>query len=340
MGIGKKILGLTAAALLAWSWTAPAHAAEEYVIKFSHVVAASTPKGRAADLFAQMVNERMAGKVRVEVFPSSQLYNDDKVMEAMRLSTSKTTGIMAAPSLSKFVKFSRTLQAFDLPFLFNGIGDVHKLVDSPLADRMTEPLQRKGLRALTFWDNGMKVFSIRGAAPLTRVPDDFTGKKFRIQTSDVHAAMIESLGGVPQKLPFKEVYTALGQGVVDGQENAWSNVYSKKFHEVQDYVTASNHSYLGYLVVVSNHFWKNLPADIRKSLEGILREATQANRRFAQEADEGDRARVEQAGFAKVVDLAEADRSQWKQATAKVEQRFKAEIGADLLQEIHTLLGH
>ena len=216
--------------------------AQEYLIKFSHVVAPGTPKGRAADLFAKLVNERMKGKVKVEVFPNSQLYNDDKVLEAMRLSNSKTTGIMAAPSLSKFVKFSDTLQAFDLPYLFNDMDDVHKLVDSPLMDKMTAGLGKKGLKALTVWDNGMKVFSIKGDKPLRKVPDDFVGKKFRIQSSNVAEAMIKALGGTPQKLPFKEVYTALAQGVVDGQENAWSNIYSKKFYEVQSYITVSDHS--------------------------------------------------------------------------------------------------
>ncbi|WP_455365511.1 TRAP transporter substrate-binding protein [Kaarinaea lacus] len=314
--------------------------AEEYVIKFSHVVAPGTPKGKAADLFAKMVNERLKGKVRVEVFPNSQLYNDNKVMEAMRLNSSKTSGIMAAPSLSKFVKFSRTLQAFDLPFLFKDMSDVHKLVDSDLTDKMTEPLERKGIKALTFWDNGMKVFSIKGDKPLRKVPDDFTGKKFRIQSSEVHEAMIEALGGVPQKLPFKEVYTALGQGVVDGQENAWSNVYSKKFYEVQDYITVSNHSYLGYLVVVSAEFWNNLPNDIRKELAAILKEATMEGRKFAAEADKSDREKIAKEGPAKIVELTAEERAEWKKATAKLEAKFKKQIGTKLLEDIHQLLGN
>ena len=334
----KKISGLLLAA--AFSLVANAAIAQEYVIKFSHVVAPGTPKGKAADLFAEMVNERMKGRVKVEVFPNSQLYNDNKVMEAMRLSDSKTTGIMAAPSLSKFVKFSRTIQAFDIPYLFNDINDVHKLVDSPLMAKMTKPLERKGLKAISLWDNGMKVFSIRGDKPLKKVPDDFDGKKFRIQSSEVHAAMIKALGGVPQKLPFKEVYQALSQGVVDGQENAWSNVYSKKFYEVQDYITVSNHSYLGYMVVVSAEFWNNLPDDIRKELTAIMAEATQANRRFAMEADSGDRARIEAAGKAKVVELTPDELAQWRKAVAGVEGQFSKQIGKDLLADIHKLLGH
>ena len=311
----------------------------EYTIKFSHVVAAQTPKGRAAQYFADTVNQRLAGRLKVEVFPNSQLYNDNKVMEAMRLASGKT-GIMAAPSLSKFVKFSRQLQIFDLPFLFNDINDVHKLADSPLAAEMTRPLERKGIKALGFWDNGMKVFSVRGDAPLRLAPEDFRGKKFRIQSSEVHAAMIKSLGGTPQKLPFKEVYTALGQGVVDGQENAWSNVYSKKFYEVQDYISVSNHSYLGYLLVVSSEFWAQLPEDIRSELSAIIEESTARAREFAAEADREDRKKVESAGKARVVELSQSERDQWRTATAGVEQGFRKQIGADLLNKVHALLGH
>ncbi len=334
----KTIAALIAGVALA-AFTAGVQATE-YVIKFSHVVAPGTPKGKAADLFARLVNERLKGRVRVEVYPNSQLYTDAKVMEAMRLSDSRTTGIMAAPSLSKFVKFSRTIQAFDLPYLFHGIEDVHKLVDSPLMEKMTKPLERKGIKALALWDNGMKVFSIRGDKPLRKVPDDFRGKKFRIQSSEVHAAMIRALGGVPQKLPFKEVYQALAQGVVDGQENAWSNIYSKKFYEVQDWITVSNHSYLGYMVVVSSRFWNGLPEDIRRELTAIMAEATAANRRFAAEADVADRKKVEAAGKAKVVELTPEELAAWQRATAGVEDKFKRQIGEDLLREIHQLLGH
>jgi C4-dicarboxylate-binding protein DctP len=310
---------------------ASALAQAEYVIKFSHVVAPSAPKGKAAQYFADQVNEKLAGKVRVEVFP--------KVMEAMRLASGKT-GIMAAPSMSKFVKFSRQLQVFDIPFLFNDINDVHKLVDSPIAEDMTAPLEQKGIKALGFWDNGMKVFSIKGDRPLKKVPDDFKGKKFRIQSSEVHGAMIKALGGTPQKLPFKEVYTALGQGVVDGQENAWSNVYSKRFYEVQDYITVSNHSYLGYLLVVSSEFWGSLPDDIRSELTVIIKDATMKARQYAAEADSGDRKKIEADKYARVVELTGEERAAWRATTAKVEDQFRDQIGADLLKKVHATVGH
>ena len=311
----------------------------EYVIKFSHVVAPTTPKGQAAQYFADQVNEKLAGKVRVEVFPNSQLYNDNKVMEAMRLA-SGNTGLMAAPSMSKFVKFSKKLQVFDVPFLFKDINDVHKLVDSPIAQEMIAPMEKKGIKGLAFWDNGMKVFSINGDAPLKVTPQDFTGKKFRIQSSEVHEAMIKALGGTPQKLPFKEVYTALGQGVVDGQENAWSNIYSKKFYEVQSFITVSNHSYLGYLLVVSSEFWNSLPDDIRSELSVIIKDATIKAREYAAEADSGDRKKIEADKYAKVVELTAEERASWRAATASVENQFRDQIGADLLKQVNSILGN
>lgn len=335
MRTGLKTLIAAAIASLTLSGVVQA----EYVIKFSHVVSPQTPKGVAAEYFAEQVNKRLAGKVRVEVYPNSQLYNDNKVMEAMRLS-SGDTGLMAAPSLSKFVKFSKQLQAFDIPYLFSDLDDVHKLADSPIAQRMVSPMERKGIKGLAFWDNGMKVFSVKGDKPLRKIPDDFVGKKFRIQSSNVHEAMIKAMGGTPQKLPFKEVYTALGQGVVDGQENAWANVYSKKFYEVQDYITVSNHGYLGYLVVVSGEFWNHLPADIQAELTGIMKEATDINRAEAAKADMDERGKVEAAGYAKVVELTADERTQWKQALSGVEDQFRDQIGADLLKDIHALLGN
>jgi C4-dicarboxylate-binding protein DctP len=206
-------------------------------------------------------------------------------------------------------------------------------------DRMTEGLGKKGLKALSVWDNGMKVFSTKGDKPLKKTPDDFKGKKFRIQSSDVALSMITHLGGTPQKLPFKEVYTALAQGVVDGQENTWSNINSKKFHEVQDYISVSNHSYLGYLVVVSRAFWEGLPKDLRAQVAEALKEATEANRKYAAEADLGDRQKVEKAGFAKVVDMTAAERATWRNATKPVWKEFRGVIGGDLIDDINKLLG-
>ncbi|HHL19590.1 MAG TPA: DctP family TRAP transporter solute-binding subunit [Thiothrix sp.] len=310
-----------------------------YIIHFSHSVDHTTPKGKTARLFAQLVKKRLAGKVTVKIYPNSELYIDRDLIEAMIWSKHKTIGLMGAPSLSDFIHYAKPLQAFDLPYLFNDITDVHKLVDSPIIDKMTAPLAQHGIKALGFWDNGMKVFSIRGAKPLTKIPADFRGKTIRIQNSKVHYEMIKVMGGIPKIMPFKKVYKNLGLGVIDGQENAWSNIYSKKFYEQQDYITVSNHSYLGYAVVINAEFWHNLPADIRHELKTIIKEVTKANRRYAAKANKQDREAIAAIGSTKIITLSNTERKKWAhRVKQKVEAKFSSEIGKELLKEIHKTL--
>lgn len=310
-----------------------------YTIHFAHSVSNNTPKGKTALLFAQLVEQRLAGQVTVNIYPNSNLYVDGDLIEAMTWSKHKTVGLMGAPSLSDFIHYAPPLQTFDLPYLFNDITDVHKLIDSPLIDTMTAPLVKYGIKALGFWDNGMKVFSIRGAKPLTKVPADFQGKTIRIQNSKVHYEMIKVMGGTPKIMPFKQVYKNLELGVINGQENAWSNIYSKKFYEHQDYITVSNHSYLGYAVVISAEFWNNLPSTIRNKLSTIIKEVTLANRRYAAEADTQDKQAIAALGATKIINLTSEERNNWEQVVKqKVEAKFSAEIGTELLQKIHNIL--
>ena len=313
--------------------------AQEYVIHFSHVVTDDTPKGRAAKLLAERVNQRLAGRVKMLVFPDAQLYDGTTVLEALTLS-SGTTGIMAAPSLSKFTGLSHTLQLFDLPFLFRDMSDVHRLIDSELATDMTAALRDKGIHALGFWDNGMKVFSVRGEAPL-RSLQEFKGKRFRIQQSNIHAAMISALGGEPVAMPYQGLYTELARETVQGQENTWSNIQSKQLYEVQNYFTRSHHSYLGYLLVVGQRFWEGLPAELRRELEAIIREVTIEERQFAA-ADilSGEAAVAAAIGADHIVSLTTDELAAWKVATQSVEQDYADEIGSDLLRKVHELLGY
>ena len=228
-------------------------AGAEILIKFSHVTAAKGhPKGEAATLFAERVNTSMAGKVKVEVYPNSQLFNDNKVLEAMLLGDVQ----MAAPSLSKFEKYTKKFRIYDLPFLFKDIKAVDAFQNSQHGQILLESMNDKGLLGLAYWHNGMKQISAN--KPLMN-PADASGLKFRIMTSDVLEAQFRALGANPQKMAFSEVYGALQTGVVDGQENTWSNIFTKKFFEVQDGITESNHGVLNYLVVTSTEFWQGLP---------------------------------------------------------------------------------
>lgn len=263
---------LTAAATAAIALTAaPAFAAEEcdkgeIVIKFSHVVAATGhPKGDAATALAARINSEMNGKACMQVFPSSQLFNDDKVMEALLLGDVQ----LAAPSLSKFEAYTKKYRLFDLPFLFQDMEAVDRFVKSDAGQGLLNTLNDKGYTGLGYIYNGLKQFSAN--KPLI-APTDGSGLKFRVQTSDVAVAMIEAMGGNAQKLAFKEVYGALQTGVVDGQENTWSNIYTKKFFEVQDGITETNHQLLTYLAVTSSEWLEGLPADVRDQFLTIFNE--------------------------------------------------------------------
>lgn len=317
---------VAAIALAGVSLTAfAASAADPIVIKFSHVTAESGhPKGEAAKLFADTVNERMAGKVVVEVYPNSQLYNDNKVLEAMLLGDVQ----MAAPSLSKFEKYTKKFRIFDLPFLFDDINAVDRFQAGAAGQELLKSMVDRGLLGLGYWHNGMKQMS--ASKPL-QVPGDASGLKFRIQTSDVLEAQFEALDANPQKMAFKEVYGALQTGVVDGQENTWSNIYTKKFFEVQDGVTETNHGIIDYLVVTSVEFWEGLPADIRGELESILAEVSAKRNGLSTEINEGNKQKVIDAGTT-VRTLTTDQREEWRKAMAPVWEKFEGDIGADLIE--------
>lgn len=295
------------------------------VIKFSHVVAEATPKGKAANKFRDLVAERLKGKVVVEVFPSSQLFNDDKVMEALLLGDVH----LAAPSLSKFGKYTKKIEVFDLPFLFDDLAAADRFMKSPDGIKINRSMQDKGYLGLGYLHNGMKVLSAN--KPL-RTPADAKGLKFRIQSSDVLAAQFEAVGGVPLKKPFSEVFTLLQTKAVDGTENPWSNVYSKKFHEVQDYFVESNHGYLGYLVVTSSEFWNGLPKDIRAELEKALAEAIDYGNGIAAKEAADAKAKIAASGRTKIVPLTAAERKQWQAAMQPVWTKFEKSIGADVIE--------
>lgn len=308
-----------------------ASVAADYTIKFSHVVSANTPKGRAADFFAKRVDELTGGKVEVKVFPSSQLYTDKAVMKALKLNNVQ----MAAPSFSKFTSFVPQLQLFDLPFLFRDVNHVHAVMDGEVGQAMKDLVTKKGFVALDYWDNGFKQFSTNKKALVA--PKDANGQKFRIMSSKVIEAQFLAVHSNPQVLPFSEVYSALQQGVVDGGENPLSNFYTKKFYEVQTSLTLSEHGYLGYLVVMSKKFWNKLPDDLKPKITQAMHEATQLNRKLAAELEAEYLAKIKayasKTGKLKIYTLTPEQKDAWRKATAVVYPKFYKVIGEDLIKK-------
>ena len=297
----------------------------ETVIKFSHVTNTDThPKGIAASLLAERVNEEMDGTACMQVFPNSTLYDDNKVLEAMLSGDVQ----MAAPSLSKFEKFTKKMRLFDLPFLFDDVAAVERFQRSEDGQALKNSMRRRGLQGLAFWHNGMKQLSAK--EPLIE-PEDAAGLKFRVQPSEVLVAQFNALDANPQKMAFSEVYGALQTGVIDGQENTWSNIYGKKFFEVQDGVTESNHGILDYMVVTSVDWWDGLPDATRDQLGTILEEVTATRNTEAVAVNQENKELIMEAGGT-VRQLTDAQRAEWVEAVKPVWAQFEDDIGADLLE--------
>ena len=298
----------------------------EIVFKFAHVTNTDKhPKGIAASLLERRVNEEMNGKACMEVYPNSSLYDDDKVLEAMLAGDVQ----LAAPSLSKFETFTKKFRMFDLPFVFENIDAVDRFQQSEDGQALKEVMVRRGLIGLAFWHNGMKQLSAN--KPLI-LPEDAKGLKFRVQPSDVLQAQFEALGANPQKMAFKEVYGALQTGVVDGQENTWSNIYGQKFFEVQDGVTETNHGIIDYLVVASTEFMDGLPEDVRTQFLTILDEVTKERNAESTAVNEQNKQYIIEAGT-EVRTLTAEQRQAWVDAMKPVWEQFADDIGRDLIEK-------
>ncbi|WP_349570925.1 C4-dicarboxylate TRAP substrate-binding protein DctP [Azotobacter salinestris] len=300
-------------------------AADPVVIKFSHVVAENTPKGQGALLFKKLAEERLPGKVRVEVYPNSSLFGDGKEMEALLLGDVQ----IVAPSLAKFEHYSKGVQVFDLPFLFDDMAAVDRFQASPAGQGLLSSMESKGITGLGYWHNGLKQLSAN--KPLYE-PKDARGLKFRVQASAVLEEQFKAVRANPRKMSFAEVYQGLQTGVVNGAENPYSNIYSQKMHEVQKYITESNHGLLDYMVITNTKFWNGLPEDVRSELRKIMDEVSAEVNKQADALNQGDKQRILAAGTTEIIELTPEQRAKWREAMQPVWKKFEGEIGADLIK--------
>jgi C4-dicarboxylate-binding protein DctP len=310
-----------------------AGAQQTIVIKFSHVVAPDTPKGRAAERFKQLAEERTRGRVKVEIYPNSMLFKDAEELSALQLGSVQ----MLAPSLSKFGPLGiKDFEVFDFPYLFDSYADVHKVTMGRIGADLLKKLEPRDMIGLAYWDNGFKPMSAN--KPLHK-PEDLKGLKMRIQSSKVLEAQMRALGALPQVLALSEVYQALQTGVVDGTENIASNFYTQKMFEVQKYFTVTDHGYIGYAVIVNRKFWESLPADIRATLEGALREATAYNNEIARKDNDDALAAIRKTGRTQVIELSPEQKLAWKKAMIKVHGEMESRVGKGLLTDIYRETG-
>ncbi|HDX1179615.1 TPA: TRAP transporter substrate-binding protein [Pasteurella multocida] len=313
------------AMIISAAFSFSAWANEPIVIKFSHVVANETPKGQGALMFQKLVEERLAGKVKVEVYPNSSLYGDGKEMEALLLNNVQ----MLAPSLAKFDKYTKKIQLFDLPFLFDDIEAVQRFEQSEAGKSLLKSMEEKGITGLSYWNNDLKQLS---ANKELREPKDARGLKFRVQNSEVLDAQFKALKAVPRKMAFGEMYQGLQTGVVNGAENPYSNIYSQKIHEVQKFITESNHGLLSYMVIVNTNFWNSIPEDIREELSKILDEVSVEVNKKSHDLNLADKQKIIDSKASTIITLTPEQREKWRDAVRPVWKQFEGEIGADLIQ--------
>src|SRR4030081_1316419 len=322
----RKIL-FAAASIAALTLMGPAAAQAPIVIKFSHVVAPNTPKGLAAEKVKELAEKYTGGKVKIDVYHNSSLYKDKEELEALQLGAVH----MLAPSNSKFGPMGvKEFEVFDLPYILPDLKTLRRVTEGPLGAKLLKVLDSKGITGLAYWDNGFKQMS---ANKKLVTPDDYKGVKFRIQSSKVLEAQFRALGAIPQVMAFGEVYQALQTGVVDGQENTWSNIYTQKMHEVQKYATVTNHGYIGYVVVTNKKFWDGLPADIRTQLEKAMKEATAYGNGQSAKENEDALAQIKKSGKTEIVSLTPAQDAAMRKAMDPVYKDVASRVGQPLIDE-------
>jgi len=320
----KPVWKALACALAFGAW-GTVMATEPIIIKFSHVVGEQTPKGQGALMFKKLAEERLPGKVKVEVYPNAKLYGDDKEMEALLLGEVQ----IIARSLAKFDQYTQSVQLFDLPFLFDDIAAVDRFQRSPEGQKLLRSMESKNVTGLAYWHNGMKQLSAN--RPL-RTPEDASGLTFRIQSSAVLEEQFKAVGAKAQQMIFSVVYQALRTGLVHGSENTYSNFYNQKLNEVQKYVTESNHGILDYMLITTSDFWNGLPPDIRSELEKIVVESTVYANQEAERFNQQDKQHVLDAKTTEIITLTPQERSAWRDKMKPVWAKFEKDIGADLIK--------
>jgi C4-dicarboxylate-binding protein DctP len=313
--------------------SAPAQAQQPIVVKFSHVVTPDTPKGKGAEKFKELAEKYTNGRVKIEIYPNSQLYKDKEEVEALQLGAVQ----MLAPSLAKFGPLgAKEFEVFDIPYILPDKAALRRVTDGALGKKLFSKLEPKGIKGLAYWDNGFKVMSAN--KPL-RMPEDFRGLKMRIQSSKVLEAQMRALGAIPQVLAFSEVYQALQTGVCDGTENTASNEYTQKMHEVQKYTVLSGHGYIGYAVITNKKFWDGLPADLRGELEKAMGEATTYTNDIAQKENDAALEAMKQSGKTEIVSLTDVQKAAWRKALEPVADEMQSRVGKDTIEEFRREAG-
>ncbi|MGG4490871.1 DctP family TRAP transporter solute-binding subunit [Metabacillus idriensis] len=301
---------------------------DQIVIKFSHVVAENTPKGLAAEKFAEIIADRTDGKIKVEVFPNEIMYSDEKELQALK----KGDVQMIAPSYSKMTEVIPEWQVLDLPFIFQDEQHVKNVYTGEVGERLLGKLERENIKGLALWGNGFKQMTSSRGALID--PEDFSGQRFRIMPSNTIAKQFELLHAIPKAASFNDVYIALEGNEFEGQENTISNIYSKGFYRLQKDMTVSNHGYLGYSVLMNEEFWNSLEPELQTQIQKAMNETTEWMLEESKDMNESQLRRMKQNSKIKIHELSEAEKDKWQEVFMPLYEAYSSEYGDNWIEDI------
>lgn len=301
---------------------------DQIVIKFSHVVAENTPKGLAAEKFAELIAKRTDGKIKVEIFPNEIMYSDEQELAALKRGDVQ----MIAPSYSKMTEVIPEWQVLDLPFLFRSEEHVEEVYTGEIGQRLLSRLEEENMKGLALWGNGFKQMTSSSGTLIQ--PEDFAGQRFRIMPSDTIAKQFELLGGIPKAASFNDVYIALEGNEFDGQENTISNIYSKGFYRLQKNMTLSNHGYLGYSVLMNKEFWNSLDPELQIQIEKAMNDTTKWMLSESKEMNDTQLRRMRENSKLGIHELSPDERREWEKVFEPLYQSYTERYGDEWIEDI------
>lgn len=305
----------------------------QITIHLSHVVAENTPKGLAASKFAELVEKKTEGEVKVHVYPNASLYNDENEFKALQDGEVE----MIIPTFSKMTTYLPQWQVLDLPYLFDTDEEVHDVLTGPIGEQLLEELKPYQVKGLAFWHNGFK--HLTSADYPIHTYENLQGLRIRTMPSKTLEKQFETLGAIPVPLSFSEVFNDLEAHAIEAQENTASNIYSKGFYKVQQYMTLTKHGILGYSVLMNEKFWESLPAKIQKQITEAMKETTDWQFEQAVLMNEKDLRKLQQLDDFEIYEMSAEERARFKEKLAPVYDYYFTNIDDDkVLEQIQKII--
>jgi len=299
-------------------------------IKLSHSSPAVNDRLEAAcQEFKKIVEEKTNGRVKVTTYPASQLGGEREQLEGVQMGTIQMAALSTGPLPGIFPE----IMVFDMPYLFSSEKVAYEVLDGPVGQEILDKFREKtGIRGLVWGENGFRHFT-NSVRPIEK-PSDVKGLKIRTMENPAHMAIVKALGGDPTPMAFGEVYTALAQGVVDGQENPISLIVSMRFYEVQDYLTLDGHVYNPYILMINDNFYNSLDPDIQKAIDEAAIIWRKVQRELNQKQCEEGLKKLKEEGM-EITELTLEQKQAFREATKVVYENFgKKEVGEELLNKV------